>query len=524
MELLKQKIDPLVKSHFASRLFAKDTTLWGVRSSSEIVNRLGWVHPQHDSNELITRINECRDQLVQQGVNRFLLCGMGGSSLSAKMISASAQVPLEVLDTTDPLHVQKAISNLESTCVIVASKSGTTIETDSHLRAVIARLEDAAIDPADRLVIVTDPGSPLDSKGREIGCPVFHSDPNVGGRFSALTAFGLVPSGLAGVNVAKLVAYAQESTESLQLDSDSNPGLLLGAFISEVAADSGHFTLIAEGEFSCVHEWVVQLIAESTGKDGLGVLPIGSTSDQEDQTVSRTVNLLQAECSSPTEVDAEVDISANLVEQILLWEIATVSACKLIGVNPFDQPDVEQSKKAARQALDQAHDTRNQALVVPPVTHQIDAALAKQLQNFINASSHCGYISLQIYSSTYYCKEAQALKEFLRQVTAQPVILESGPRFLHSTGQFYKGGPKKGAFLHIIENSTADLEIPDRNFTFRDLLRAQAEGEARTLRALGKPILELELNELQDGLKAFRHVLAQDGSSHHMHAETALKQ
>ena len=271
------QVEQLVADRFASRLAAKDHTLWGPAAEDESAKRLGWVDLSRTSQPLVAQVAALREELHGQGLTRIVLCGMGGSSLAPEVICGAAGVELDVLDSSDPDFVRTAIDNdLAHTVVVVSSKSGGTVETDSQRRAYEKAFSDAGIDARERIIVVTDPGSPLDQSATEAGYRVFRADPTVGGRFSALTAFGLVPSGLAGADIGALLAEAEAIRGVLEQDSVDNPGLRLGALIG-VANLAGVDKLVlcnAEAPYAGFGDWAEQLVAESTGKDGKGVLPV----------------------------------------------------------------------------------------------------------------------------------------------------------------------------------------------------------------------------------------------------------
>ncbi|MBA2444953.1 MAG: glucose-6-phosphate isomerase, partial [Nocardioidaceae bacterium] len=266
----------LVADRVASKLSERDPTLWGPEAEAEASIRLSWVTLPRSSRALLTELDALRAQLWSEDIDRVVLCGMGGSSLAPEVISRSYGVPLDILDSTHPSAVSQALSDdLSRTVVVVSSKSGGTVETDSQRLAFEAAFKAAGIDAASRLVIVTDPGSDLEKLATGAGYrKVFTADPNVGGRYSALTAFGLVPSALAGVDVADLLDEAEDEMDRLAQDSLENPALLLAAAI---AGNPGRDKLLIADAGSGIvgfGDWAEQLIAESTGKQGLGVLPV----------------------------------------------------------------------------------------------------------------------------------------------------------------------------------------------------------------------------------------------------------
>ena len=261
-------VPQLVEAQFASKLFAKDPTLWGEAAESESSKRLSWVGLARSSRPLVGEIAALRDDLVGKGLDHVVLCGMGGSSLAPEVICATEGKELVVLDSSDPDYVRAALQDkLDRTVVVVSSKSGSTVETDSQKRAYEGAFTSAGIDPTERIVIVTDPGSPLDASAREAGYRVVNADPDVGGRYSALTAFGLVPSGLAGVDIEALLDDAESVADLLAADDDANPALRLGAAIGGTNPLRNKLAIVDDGSgIVGFADWAEQLIAESTGK------------------------------------------------------------------------------------------------------------------------------------------------------------------------------------------------------------------------------------------------------------------
>ncbi|MCF8547184.1 MAG: glucose-6-phosphate isomerase, partial [Microbacteriaceae bacterium] len=265
-DAVARHVPTLVSEQFASRLGAGDSTLWGVDAEPESSVRLGWVHASETSRPLVDEILALRDEFRARGLNRIVLCGMGGSSLAPEVITRTEGVPLVVLDTTHPAQIARVVdSSIETTVVVVSSKSGSTVETDSHKRAFEAAFTAAGIDPLTRIVIVTDPGSSLDVSSRDDGYRVFNADPHVGGRYSALTAFGLVPCGLAGVDIATLLDDADAALPALLADDDSNPGLMLGAAMAGTTPRRDKMGILsAKSSIVGIGDWIEQLVAKST--------------------------------------------------------------------------------------------------------------------------------------------------------------------------------------------------------------------------------------------------------------------
>jgi len=354
-------LSALVDEEVASRLAAQDPTLWGAEAESEASIRLSWVGLPVSSRPLLAEIDALRAQLWSEGIDRVVLCGMGGSSLAPEVISRTYDVPLQILDSTNPSAVHRAVSaDLARTVVVVSSKSGSTLETDSQRRAFAGAFEAAGISAASRFVVVTDPGSELERLATDEGYrKIFLADPNVGGRYSALTAFGLVPSGLAGIDVAELLDEAEAVMQKLAGDTSDNPALVLAAGL--VANDGRDKLAIADADSGIVGfaDWAEQLVAESTGKQGRGLLPVaveGLNSPEVSSNASDVVLAALTAQAGPA-VDGHgkpvVTVSGTLGAQLLTWETATAVAGRILGINPFDQPDVESAKKAARALLDE---------------------------------------------------------------------------------------------------------------------------------------------------------------------------
>jgi glucose-6-phosphate isomerase len=529
-------VPSLVADKFASKLFAQDATLWGSDAEAEASVRLSWVGLPRSSRPLVGEISAVRSELNEDGVDHVVLCGMGGSSLAPEVICATYGVELTVLDSSSPDQVREALSDrLERTVVVVSSKSGSTVETDSQRRAYEQAFTDAGIDPATRIVVVTDPGSPLDKQSREAGYRVVNADPDVGGRYSALTAFGLVPSGLAGADIAALLDDAEAVSDLLADDDEANPGLRLGAAIAGTSPLRNKLVLVDQGSgLRGFPDWTEQLIAESTGKQGTGVLPVvvGDDSAPEvalpphDVTVARIVPDVGTETdavphdaadSSDGSTGSEVVVSGTLGAQMLLWEVATATAGRILGINPFDQPDVESAKKAARSMLEGTPDQTPPDFTDGPVevralggdwlgeADTLAAAVAALLGQI---DGQQGYLAVMAYLDRIRHAELAEVRNTLAHSVRRPVTFGWGPRFLHSTGQFHKGGPAEGVYLQITAEPEEDLPVPGKEYTFGRLIAAQSAGDATVLADHGRPVLRLHLTDQKAGVAAVREALS----------------
>jgi len=507
LEAVNETIALLVADKVASRIAAKDFTLWGKEAESESAIRLGWVTSATDSLELVDGILALREEFRAKGITRFVLCGMGGSSLAPEVITNKYKVDLVVLDSTDPDQVREVVGDsIEKTAIIVSSKSGSTVETDSQKRIFEQAFIAAGINKSERIVIVTDPGSPMEDAAKADGYRIFNADSTVGGRYSALTAFGLVPAGLAGADIKGLLLEATEVGAVLASDVESNPGLVLGAAMARTSNGSSYkdkLGLIADSAtLPGFGDWAEQLIAESTGKQSKGVLPV-VLAETSHETVANLPDVLLAYVFGGT-ANVNIDglsVSAPLGAQFLIWEFATVVASRLLGINPFDQPDVESAKIAARGMLEQraaslpalyvdgSIEVRAEELDLVGVT-DIELAI-KKLFSELAAD---GYVAIHSYMNRDAGFDVEKLRESVAKNTNRPTTFGWAPRFLHSTGQYHKGGPRQGVFLQLLAKAQEDLAVPGREFTFGELIASQAAGDAKVLADLGRPVLTLTLN------------------------------
>jgi glucose-6-phosphate isomerase len=505
-EAVARVVPLLIRDLVASRLTGGDASLWGADAEAESSKRLGWVEAVAVSRPLIAEIYELRDALRAAGVSHIVLGGMGGSSLAPEVITRTFGVELTVLDSTDPGQVMASLGDrLATTAVVISSKSGSTLETDSQKRIYEQYFSDAGIDPLQRIVIVTDPGSPLDIATRAAGYRVFNADPTVGGRYSALTAFGLVPSGLAGADLVELLDEAEAVMLELSVDHPANPGLVLGAAIAATAPLRDKLGIIADGtHIRGFGDWAEQLIAESTGKLGKGILPVVLDSDSPELSANlpdlQVVRLVGDWDDTREVAHGDIEIAGSLGAQILVWEYATAIAGRLLGINPFDQPDVESAKIATRALIDHPSTPVPPAFMAGTIEVRGTAGvvggvndLAVAIGRLLEALPANGYVAIQAYVDRVAHPELLSLRDAVARRSGRPVTFGWGPRFLHSTGQFHKGGPAVGVFLQITSADQSDLQIPDRPFTFGQLIRAQADGDASVLADHGRPVLSLTL-------------------------------
>lgn len=514
-DVVEQTVPRLVGDLVASGITAGDAELWGPDAAAEASRRLGWVQAVTVSRPLVAEIEALRADLVARGITRVVLAGMGGSSLAPEVIARTHGVPLTILDSTSPGQVLAAIDGdpetggLAETVLVVSSKSGSTVETDAARRAFTAAWSDLGIDPADRIVVVTDPGSPLESAARAAGHRVFTADPNVGGRYSALTAFGLVPAGLAGADIGQLLDEADATLLEVAVDDPRNPALVLAAAMAGGEPRRDKLALVSDGTHIVgLPDWIEQLVAESTGKSGIGILPVVVTPlspeldlAADDVQVVRIVGDAVHFQILEQHPD-EVLVSGSLGAQFLVWEYATAIAGRLLGIDPFDQPDVEAAKTAARGLLETQPEPVPPAFVENGVEVRVsdrallaDGTLAGVLAGLWQRIPADGYVAVQAYVDRGAVPQLAGVRELIAADAGRPTTFGWGPRFLHSTGQYHKGGPANGVFLQITERTDIDLEIPGLPFTFGRLIEAQASGDAAVLAARGRPVVTLTLTD-----------------------------
>jgi len=513
-EIAGQAAGKLAADDVAQALIAKDAGLWGPGAAGEAAARLGWLDAPRASRALLGSLAVLASDAREDGLEHIVLCGMGGSSLAPEVISRAAKVPLTLLDTTDPHPVRRALADrLEATLVVVSSKSGSTIETDSHRRIYEQAFAGLGLSPqetARRFVVVTDPGSPLEAGARQAGYHVVLADPSVGGRYSALTAFGLVPTALAGADASRLLDDADAMRPFLS-SGDGNPGLELGAALGGYAL-AGHDKVVLADCGSGLPgfgDWAEQLIAESTGKQGRGILPV-VVGGENAPGFSPGPDIHLVGLGSPAS-PADTSVAGPLGAQFLVWEYAVAVAGRLLGINPFDQPNVAESKQNTARLLAEAG-TGPLPAGEPVFTEgaiDVYAApglvpgtgdLAAVLDSLLLALPERGYLAIMAYLDRDGQAGAAGLRDALAGRTTHPVTFGWGPRFLHSTGQYHKGGPQDGVFLQITGAVEDDVPVPGQDFTLGRLQLAQALGDLGALRQRGRPAVRVHLRDRAAGL------------------------
>jgi transaldolase / glucose-6-phosphate isomerase len=527
------------------RVWERDPDLWkpGDEAHARVIrNRLGWLDVVETMRRRVAELRGFADEVRDAGIRDVVLLGMGGSSLCPEVLrtsfgSAEGRPTLHVLDTTDPAAILAVdgVIDPRTTLFLVSSKSGGTIETLSHMAHCWDMVTEAGVDrPGDHFVAITDPGTSLAVTARERGFRrVFENPSDIGGRYSALSCFGLVPAALIGVDLDGLLDRAAAMLDRCrpEVHPSLNSGLLLGCVIGALH-DEGRdkVTILAPPRIAAFSLWAEQLLAESTGKEGKGLIPVGSEpigapevygDDRlfvvlrlaEDAAFDGAVQALR-DAGHPV-VTLELTALEDLAAEFARWEFATAVAGWHLGIDPFDEPNVQESKDNTRRLLDVVEregslpSTEEPSLVDSGIA--VDGAeagasdAAGAVGRLLDSARRGDYVALMAYVTPTNANEdvLQALRTAIRDRTRLATTLGFGPRFLHSTGQLHKGGPNTGVFLQITVDDTADVPIPGAPYGFSMLKRAQARGDLESLRNHGRRVLRLHLGatELAGGVR-----------------------
>jgi len=451
------------RAELIDRIWERDPTVW---TGSDEAKWLGWLDEPHRMRERVRDLVAFAQEVRDDGLEAIVLLGMGGSSLAPEVLRRTFGFEaFHILDTTHPRAIREleARIELDRTLFLSASKSGSTLETRSHTDYFWRR----AGEDGSRFAAITDPGSPLEELARERRFRrCFAGEPTIGGRYSALSQFGMVPAALMGIDVDRLLAAAEEAADACRRDRD-NPGYELGAALGEGWREGRDKVCIVEtgGGFGL---WAEQLIAESTGKEGRGLVPApGESPDGADR----------------QEAVPRVDDPYELGPEFFRWEFAVAVAGAFLEIDPFDQPDVQAAKDKTNEVLATGQD--------PSLEPE------GSIEELLAQASEGDYVCVQAFVAPTPENDAEIgqLVRSLRLRTGLVVTHGYGPRYLHSTGQLHKGGPNIGLFLQVVDEPGEELKIPGQPFGFRRLIRAQAEGDFESLKERGRRIARIHLDE-----------------------------
>lgn len=522
---------------FACRLWQKDPTLWSPKPVPEISDRLGWLTLPETMHEQVEDLKAFAEEVKAEGVRHVVLLGMGGSSLAPEVFQRTFDEQrdypkLIVLDSTHPAAVRAVEAQLDLRCTLflVSSKSGTTTETLSFFRYCWNKARQLTDHPGKQFIAITDPGTPLDKLAGERGFRrVFHAPSDVGGRYSALTVFGLVPAALIGVDVERILdrAWRMVEASAFCVSESDNPCVVLGAALGELAlAGRDKVTFIASSSIQALPVWIEQLIAESAGKDGKGILPVVDEPPgppdvygtdrvfvyfhlDRDSNADLEARLSALEAAGHPVLRIKLNEEADLGQEVFRWEVAVAALGAALGIHPFNQPDVELAKELARKAMQQKSREGKETETAVPAAKRED--LTRALKHWLAQVKPGDYIALQAFLQPTR-ETTAALQEIrlgLRNRLRLATTLGYGPRFLHSTGQLHKGGPNTALILQLVDEPVEDLSVPEADYTFGQLIRAQALGDYRALKQQGRRALRVSLGrEVGEGLQAVLECLA----------------
>lgn len=531
-------------AQFSKRLWAHDPTLWiadpeRAAKAPDLTNRLGWLALPEQMTSAIGSLETFADDVRKSGLPDVVLLGMGGSSLAPETLmktfsNAPGYPKLTVLDSTHPAAIRDIEQRLDlrRTLFLVSSKSGSTLETASLFNYFYERCQHVSEHAGKHFVAITDPGSSLEALAQKRAFRhVFPGIPEVGGRYSALTFFGLVPAALIGLNMKKFLgrAHAMMNASNESTPVSENPGLVLGATLGTLArAGCDKLTLLASPSISSFGAWIEQLIAESTGKGGKGILPVIEEHVEpiDHYGNDRLFVYSRLEGDDNSELDAaatELETAGHPLVRIHLrekeclggefyrWEIATAAAGAALEINPFDQPDVESAKVFARKAM-KAFETAGRLPAEMPIFENTEIAIYQSpndsqkesaadnpqalVSKFLAQANNRNYVALAAYLPQTDRTATEMLSKIhstLRNRLPIPVTLGYGPRFLHSTGQLHKGGNRGGLFIQITNAIQDDLPVPETPYTFGTLISAQAAGDYQALIQAKREVLRIHL-------------------------------
>jgi transaldolase/glucose-6-phosphate isomerase len=547
--VVRERAASLEKARFSARLWRKDPTLWKTEAESQAVirNALGWLHLAEKMEDQLDVLHDFVAEVQAAGLRYVVHMGMGGSSLAPLVFQriftpARDSLPLTILDTTDPVTILKIEREVPivDTLYIVASKSGTTAETLAFRDYFYAKVKAIKGDrTGENFVAITDPGTPLADLARQQGFRrIFFNFPDIGGRYSSLSHFGLVPAALIGISIAELLARALRMMHACtaSVPVQDNPGVVLGAMIGELARHGrDKVTLLAPEPIAPLGMWVEQLLAESTGKEGTGLLPVAGEPlsgpsmygedrlfvhirlrDDINDAFDRSVYALR-EMGQPV-VTMMMDDRLDIGQEFFRWELAAATAGAILEINPFDQPNVQESKDNTNRLLEELRQTGKLPEPTPTLSEgplrfyapERAKSARNLLRSFFAQVRRGDYVSLQAYltETTETNLSLQAIRLLLRDSLHVATTLGYGPRFLHSTGQFHKGGPNIGLFLQLTADDVEDAPIPGAPYTFGTFKRAQALGDLDTLRKHGRRVVRVHLGtDVAQGLAVLEQIL-----------------
>jgi transaldolase/glucose-6-phosphate isomerase len=534
---VERRLKEWQEAQFAGRLWKKDHTLWSKEPQPELTDRLGWLELPLTMEKQVAALTSFADKAKADGMKHVVLLGMGGSSLAPEVFqqtfgNAAGYPKLQVLDSTHPAAVKavEAQIDLARTLFLVSSKSGTTTETNSFFFYFWDKLKQLNGDPGSHFVAITDPGTPLEKLAKERNFrATFNAPEDIGGRYSALTMFGLVPAALIGADIGAVLARARHMSEACgaAASDGKNPGMILGAALGELAlAKRDKVTFLCSPSLATFPSWVEQLIAESTGKERKGIVPVANehlaapekygddrffvylrlTGDQNHD-LDRQVAALEANGHPVARID--LTDKNDIGQEFFRWEFAVAAAGAAIGIHPFNQPDVQLAKDLAKKAMSESG-AKAGAKLKEEIAAVDGEALRQAVSSWLSKKKARDYVAVQAYiqPSAENSQELQSICAALQERLGAATTLGFGPRFLHSTGQLHKGGPNSVLVLQIVDQPADNLSVPETNYTFDALIQAQALGDFTALKQRRRRALRVNLGgDTAGGLKRLHDAL-----------------
>jgi len=505
----------------AKRIWQKDHTVWSKDLQPELTDRLGWLELPETMEKQLAALRSFADKAKADGMKHVVLLGMGGSSLAPEVFqetfgNAPGYPKLRVLDSTHPAAVKAVERDIDvaHTIFLVSSKSGTTTETNSFFFYFWDKLKKLGADAGPHFVAITDPSTALEKLAKERNFrATFNAPESVGGRYSALTMFGLVPAALIGVDIGAVLGRARRMSAACgaAIADGSNPGLILGAALGELTlAKRDKVTFICSLSLAAFPSWVEQLIAESTGKENKGIVPVANESvsapekygsdrffvylrlaGDENHLLDRQVAALEANGHPVVQID--LNDKHDIGQEFFRWEFAVAAASAALGINPFNQPDVQLAKDLAKKAMGDGG--QGDTKFKDEIAAAESASLGKAVSAWLGKKKSRDYVVVQVYiePSRENTAKLQALCVALQSRLGVATTLGFGPRFLHSTGQLHKGGPNSALVLQIVDQPADNLAVPETNYTFDALIQAQAIGDYTALKQRRRRALRVNL-------------------------------
>ncbi len=520
-----QRLDRWEAQHFARRIWAKDPALWHPEPVPEITDRLGWLALPERMQDRCEDILSFAHQIKEEGFSHALLLGMGGSSLAPEVFqktfgNAPGYPELFVLDSTHPAAILAVENKLDlaHTLILVSSKSGTTLETLSLFQYFWDRVSENHGKPGRRFVTITDAGSSLDRLAKEKKFRrTFLSSSDVGGRYSAFTEFGLVPAALIGLDIQKLLDKGRVASKtSLPPRAEKkSPGFILGAALGELTQHRDKLTIWATSSLGSVPAWLEQLLAESTGKQGKGIVPIVEEPFvpteiygqdrvfvglflEEELSPELERHLLELEASGHPTIRIVLKEKLDLGLEIFHWELATASAGAVLGIHPFNQPDVQLTKDLTLSAMEKGKEaTETVKGLFDSVSIGEEKACATGIKSLFSKAAPGDYIAVQAYlpPTPEITLALHNVRSALLKRHRLATTLGFGPRFLHSTGQLHKGGPNTVFAIQIVDEPEQDIPVPETDYTFATLIEAQSMGDYHALQQRERRVLRITLGQ-----------------------------